>query len=240
MPSPEENRALVLADAIQREAVQLVGLLSEARSEPDPTLIPVTPPKERIPYFDIGEATGKAGDVVELSVEGGCQFDITGFNIGGGCGKLDIPRSGYRLFEAVGVKLGPFLRGYLEAEDLIHDEPMHRHDHFWSGFQMVKKDPNRALPEEWWKYTMGFFSLGQRKTVSPTTIPSGTELFTLQVKILEGTAPGEYEVTCLDEHYYTSGHQRRQKFMFTAGTDSPFGRGGVTKLETFPGQITVQ
>ncbi len=193
------------------------------------------PPK---PYFDIGDAIGKAGDTVKLEVEAGCRYTMNGFHIGGGCG-LQPNFPGYGKFEAIGAKLGPFLRDYLKAEDLIHDEPNHQHDHFWSIFNMMKHDPQHALPEEWWEYAIGFFSLDQKKGVPPTTIPSGTLLFTLEVKILDGTPPGEYEVTCLDEHYYTHSRQRRRDFMFTADTDSPFASGGVTKLELTGGKITV-
>lgn len=201
---------------------------------PDPL-----PPSLPAPYFDIGEATGKAGETVSLSVEGRCRFLVNGFHIGGGCGKLDVERSGYGLFEAVGVKLGAFLRGYLKAKDLIHDEPMHQHDHFWSVFQMAKWDPSKALPEEWWDFAIGFFSLDQERSAPPTTIPSGTELFTLEVKILPGTAPGEYDVTCRDEWYYTRSHQRRRDFLYTTDRDSEFASGGITKLELGGGKIVV-
>lgn len=204
----------------------------EEREGPLPAALPA-------PYFDIGEARGKAGETVSLRVEGGCRFPITGLHIGGGCGKLDEERPGYGLFEVVGAKLGDFLRAYLRAEDMIHDEPMHQHDHFWSVFQMAKGEPDKALPEEWWDFALGFFSLDERNQASPTTIPSGTELFTLEVKILPDTAPGEYEVTCLDEHYYTQSQRHRRDFMYTADRDSEFARGGVTKLKLHGGKITV-
>lgn len=200
----------------------------------------VKPPIEKAPYFDIGSANGKAGDIVDLVVEAGCRFPITGFHIGGGVGMIhDIARSGYGKFEAIGVKLGAFLTNFLKAEDMIHDEPSHQHDHFWSMFQFVKSDPHRALPEEWWEYALGFFSIDQERTAPATTIPSGTELFTLKVKILTGTALGTYVVTCLDEHYYTQSTQRRRDFLYTANTDSPFASGGVTKLDLTGGTITV-
>lgn len=194
------------------------------------------PPTESLPYFDIGEATGKAGKVVRLPVEGGCHFEQSGFEIGGGVGKLDVARSGYGLFEAVGVTLGPFLRGYLEAEDAIHDEPNHQHDHFWSVFQFVKRGvaPSNPLPEEWWRFAMGFFSIDQKRNIPPTWIPEGTEILTLHVKILDGTAPGEYEVTCKNEWYYTNAKIRRKKFEFVGGGDRK-----IRKIETFPGKITV-
>lgn len=205
---------------------------------PHPT-DPLPPSLPPAPYFDIGEATGKAGEYVNLSVEGGCRFPITGFHIGGGCGKLDEPRSGYGLFEAVGVSLGAFLRAYLKAEDMLHDLPMHQHDHFWSTFQMAKWEPSKALPEEWWDFALGFFSIDQARQVPPTTIPSGTELFTLRVKILPGTQPGEYEVTCIDLWYYTQSHQTRQDYLFSTDTDSEFASGGITKLRLAGGKITV-
>ncbi len=209
---------------------------------PDPPIVPPDPPivpPARAPYFDIGEATGKAGETVSLSVEGGCRYPINGFHIGGGCGKEEVQGSGYGIFEAVGAHLGFFLRSYLKTKDLIHDEPMHQHDHFWSTFQMAKWEPSKALPEEWWDFAIGFFSLDLARPPMATTIPSGTELFTLEVKILPGTQPGEYEVTCIDEWYYTQSHQRRRDFMYTAGLESDFASGGVTNIETFGGKITV-
>lgn len=239
--SADLGRKIEAIDALAR-------MPQEMPPEPDlPSPPIVKPPIEKAPYFDIGSATGKAGDIVNLVVEAGCRFPITGFHIGGGCGKhLDPDHvepgfgSGYGKFEAIGVKLGAFLTSYLNAEDLIHDEPNHQHDHFWSAFNMVKSDPHRALPEEWWEYAIGFFSIDQERTVPPTTIPSGTKLFTLNVKILTGTASGTYVVTCLDEHYYTQSRQRRRDFLYTANTDSPFARGGVTKLDLTGGTITVE
>ena len=186
------------------------------------------------PYFDIGDATGKAGETIELSVEGGCRFLMSGFHIGGGCG-LDprVKRSGYGKFQAIGVSLGEFLRNYLREEDLIHDEPNHQHDHFWSIFNMMNRE-HRALPEEWWEYAIGFFSIDQERDVPPTTIPSGTEIFRLHIKILDGTPPGEYDVTCINEWYFTNSRPRRRGFLYS-GEPS----GGYTKLDLQAGKITV-
>ncbi len=218
--------------------VEAIDAIARAPQEMPPGLPPTIPPvipdlPDPVlpkPYVDIGDATGKAGDIVELEVEAGCRFRTNGFHIGGGCGKIDEPRSGYGLFEATGTTLGPYLTAYLKSHGL--------EDH-WSIFQMVKAQPHRALPEEWWEYAVGFFSMGQERTVSPVQIPSGTKLFTLKIKILAGTPPGEYEVTCKDEWYYTNAHQRRRDFMFTADRDSPLASGGVTKLELTGGRITV-
>lgn len=220
--------------AIQRIAAEPIDDPSQTQGpEPEPEPSPTSAP---VPYFDIGEAIGKPGDVVELSVEGGCRFTMRGFDIAGGCGILpDVERSGYGLFKAVGVKLGAFLRNYLKAEDAIHDEPHHQHDHFWSGFHFVPWIPDRALPEEWWQYAIGFFSIDQERLIPETTIPSGTELFTLRVKILPETKPGEYLVTCKDEYYHRQSRLRRLDLLFS-GEPS----GGYTKIETFPGQITVR
>ena len=214
-------------------------------SGPDPQPIdptPPPPPPPRKPYFDIGDGEGAPGDVVDIVVEAGCVYPVNGFHIGGGVGVLpNVPRSGYGNFEAVGVKLGPFLRGYLEEQDLIHDEPFHKHDHFWSGFQFIKTDPARALPEEFWEYAIGFFSLDQRVGgVAPVAIPAGTELFTVQIRILPDTTEAQYTLTCKDEYYYTQSRQRRRDYLFTADNDSPFASGGVTKIETFPGFLRVK
>ncbi len=204
---------------------------------------PPTPPVLQAPYFDIGDAVGKPGDIVELVVEAGCRYLTNGFHIGGGCGKQDEPRSGYKMFEAVGVDLGPYLTAYLKSVggiEKVNDATGEKWvDNYWSLFQMAKHDPNRALPEEWWEYAMAFFSMGKRENWDPIIIPSGTELFTLKVKILDDTAPGVYEVTCKDEHYWVHARPRRRDFLFTAGRDSEFASGGITKLELFGGTITV-
>ena len=211
----------------------------------DPPVGPVDPPVLVAPYFDIGDGTGKAGEIVELSVEAGCRFLTNGFHIGGGVGlHQGTAHTGYGLFNAMGVQLGDFLTAYFKSVGLIvntEDEalPPKWVDQYWSLFQFVKAVPNRALPEEWWEYAIGFFSMQQSKTVPPIQIPSGTELFKLKIQILEGTEPGEYEVTCKDEHYFIHARPRRRDFMFTAGRDSEFASGGITKLELFGGKITV-
>lgn len=233
MPSPEENRAIVLADAIQREAVQLVGLLAEARSEPQPPLIPVTPPTERIPYFDVGDVTGVPGETVYVRVEGGCLHPITGFHACGGGGKTDKPRSGYGNSRVTGVILGPFLRRHLKEQGAIHDEPDHLHNHYWSRFQFFDWETHHPLPEEWWEFAIGFFSLDQKRTVEPLAIPSGTHLFTLHIEILKDTKPGVYELTCLDEHYYLNSRVKRRDLEYTYSTQ------GFTKVETYGGKLTV-
>lgn len=212
-----------------------VGAEEEEREDPLPAPPPPEPAPVKKPYFSIGSAVGKAGETVSLSIEGGCRFPMNGFHIGGGVGlRPFIEKDGYGRFEATGVKLGPFLRAYLEDEGLIHNEPLHQHDHFWSVFQMAKWEPHNALPEEWWDYSIGFFSLDEKAQAPPTTIPSGTELFTLEVKILPSTAPGEYEVTCKDEWYYTQTHQMRRDFLYTTATGS-----GTTKLNLAGGKIVV-
>lgn len=210
---------------------------------PDPQPIvpappPPPPPKVRVPYFDIGDAEGSPGDTVEISVEAGCVYKTSGFHIGGGVGLLpNVARSGYGLFQAVGVKLGKYLTDYLTAQGMVDEDGEEK---FWSIFQFVKHDPHHALPEEWWEYAAAFFSMSQERIVPPITIPGGTELFTLQIKILEGTPEAQYTLTCEDEHYYTHARQRRRDFLFTANTDSPFASGGITDIETFPGLLRVR
>lgn len=197
-----------------------------------PIELPPDPPTTRQPYFDVGDGQGRAGEVVEIPVIGGCRFRVNGFHIGGGCGKLDEPRSGYGLFEAVGVKLGPFLQSYLDVN--------HMGSTYWAIFQMLKHEPSRALPEEWWEYAMATFSISEeRGPLPPIQIPVETLLFTLRIKILEGTPPGVYELTCEDEHYYTHARQRRRDFLYTTDRDSPLASGGVTDVDCQGGKLTV-
>ena len=223
--------------------VEAIDAIARAPQEipPGPTIPPVilppigppvpVPPK---PYFDIGDGRGKAGDTVELIVEAGCRFQTNGFHIGGGCGLLeDVPQSGYGRFEATGAKIGKFLWDYFKTHGLIKDNPaqspLYHHD-----FQMVKHNSLKPLPEEWWQYTVLFFSITPQLQAPPTQIPSGTELFTVKIKILPGTPPGEYTVTCLDEYYYTHSRPRRRDWMFTGEVS-----GGYTKLDLRGGKITV-
>ena len=183
------------------------------------------PPTTREPYFDLGDGEGKAGDIVNIDMIGGCRHAVNGFHIGGGL-------AGYGKFEAQGARLGDFLQNYLNAKQMG--------DAYWSGFNMVKHDPHKALPTEWWDYAMAFFSIGQaRGPIAPIQIPVDTLLFTVQIKILEGTAPGIYELSCKDEFYYTHAKQRRRDFLYTTDRDSEFARGGVTKIDTQGGKLTV-
>ena len=190
------------------------------------------PPTTRQPYFDVGDGQGKAGDTVAIPVLGGCRFPVNGFHIGGGVGKTNEPRSGYGLFEAVGVDLGLFLLEYLTKNRMEQT--------YWADFEMIKHDPHRALPEEWWQYAMAFFSIKEeRKPLPPIQIPVDTLLFTLRIKILEGTPPGEYELTCKDEHYYTNSRPRRRDWLYTTDRDSPLASGGVTQVDCQGGKLTV-
>jgi len=189
--------------------------------EPPPDPAPTT----RQPYFDLGNAEGKAGDIVQIKMIGGCRHPVNGFHIGGGLAE-------YGKFEAQGALLGPFLQAYLDANNLS--------DHYWSIFQMVNWNDNKALPEEWWEYAMSTFSISQRSApLPPIQIPVDTILFTLQIKILDGTDPGTYPLTCKDEFYYTNTNQRRRDFLYTTDKDSEFASGGVTKVDCTGGNITV-
>lgn len=205
---------------------------------PDPQAPPLPPPPPdtpaRIPYFDIGDAEGKPGETVEIFVQAGCAHPMNGFHIGGGVGFLpNVERSGYGKFKAIGTKLGPFLRGYLKAQDVLHDEPFHQHEHFWSDFQFVTWEGDGALPEEFWEFAVGFFSLDQVRMVPPIPIPAGTDLFSLEIEILDGTPEGQYVLTCADEHYYTNSRARRRDYTWTYSPQ------GFTKIETFPGLLRV-
>ncbi len=195
--------------------------------QPDiPTVpLPPSPPAAKAPYFDIGEATGKPGETIGILVEAGCPNPITGFHIGGGVG-LDssLQGAGYGKFKAVGVTLGKYLMDYITSQGLTD---------FWKLFQFASWESHQSLPEEWWEYALGFFSLSQERIVPPIAIPSGTELFTLQIEILPKTARGEYELTCKNEYYFTHARQRRRQFLFTNE------RQGFTNIVTIPGKITV-
>ena len=198
-----------------------------------PPAPPVRPPPARIPYFDVGEAKGKPGETVDIVVEAGCVHPMSGFHIGGGVGKTDEERSGYGKFKAVGAFLGPYLKRYLKDEGAIHDQPDHAHDHFFSTFQFMDWDTAGALPEEWWEFAVGLFSIDQARKLPPVPIPSGIHLFTLQIQILSTTAPGEYDLTCLDEWYYRNSRIRRRDFEWAYAPQ------GFTHIETFGGKITV-
>lgn len=200
----------------------------EAPADPPPDPAPV-------PYFDIGDAAGKAGETVEIVVEAGCLHPMTGWDIGGGVGLLGDPRTaGYGMFRAVGAKLGPFLSRYLKVQDAhLHDKGDEVGQHYFSRFHFTDWDNDGALPEEWWRFTVGLFSLEHQVTLEPIPIPIGTHLFTLMIEIHASTRPGEYELTCKDEWYYRQQHKRRVDFSWTYSPQ------GFTKIETFPGKLFV-
>jgi len=226
---------------IESGVLNVEGIIPEpAPPEPpvvQPPLIPVQlpPPPARTPYFDVGEATGKPGETVDIIVEAGCLYPMTGFHIGGGVGKTEAAeRSGYGKFEALGVILGPYLHRYLKDQDVkFHDSKDRVEDHYFSTFQFMDWDHAGALPEEWWEFALLFFSVGHETTFPPIPIPGGTHLFTLQIQILPTTAPGVYELTCKDEWYYLNSRIRRRDFTYTNDEQ------GFTNIETFGGKITV-
>lgn len=204
------------------------GVLNVDEIPPIPPVEPPVqpqPPVVPVPYFDVGDATGAPGETVDVIVEAGCAHPISGFHIGGGVGLDLAPGAGYGKFKAVGAILGSYLTGYLGAQMGLTD--------FWRVFQFASWESHKALPEEWWEYHIGFFSIAQEKIAPPVPIPAGTELFTLQIEILPTTSPGEYELTCKDEYYYTHARQRRRDFMYNYSPQ------GFTKVETFGGKLTV-
>ena len=205
------------------------GIIAEPEPEhqPDPPpnrKQPEPPPSTRQPYFDLGDGQGKAGEIVEIQMLGGCRYPVSGFHIGAGC-------AGEGKLEAQGFVLGPFLQEYFNVNNMG--------DAYWSGFNMAT-NARGALPMEWWDVAVSFFSLSQtRSPIAPIQIPVDTLLFTLQMKILEGTPPGEYEMVCRDEYFYTQKRRRRRDFLYTTDSESEFARGGVTRVDCQGGRLTV-
>jgi hypothetical protein len=187
---------------------------------------PIYPPPRttREPYFDLGDGQGKVGEVVDIPMLGGCRYPVNGFHIG-------IGLDGYGNFEMQGFTLGSFLQDYLNVHDMG--------DAYWSGFNMAAHAQG-ALPTEWCDVAVSMFSISQsRPPLEPIQIPTDTELFTFHIKILEKAALGLHNLSCLDEHYYTQKRHRRRDFLYTTNTDSEFARGGVTKIDTQGGELTV-
>ena len=213
----------IAAESIDEPSPAATESLTKTMGSPVEIIVPgvpgPSPTPARIPYFDIGDADGAPGETVEVEVEAGCIHLMTGFHIAGGL-------SSYGKFKPVRAILGPYLGEYLAGARVFEK------------FQFVDSKL-KALPEEWWEFAVGFFSLDDRKTFQAIAIPGGTHLFTLEIKILAGTPPGKSKLTCEDEHYYTHFHQKRRDLMFTADRDSPFARGGITEIETFGGVLTV-
>lgn len=193
---------------------------------------PPSPPPAPVPYFEIGEATGKPGETVTVPVRAGCQYPMDGFHLIGGVGLLPEERSGYGKFRAFGVELGALLTQYLTAKDMIHDKPDHEEEHFFSTFNFVDWK-QRALPEEWWQYGFALLSIDQKRLLKPFPLPHDTELFRLKIEILPNTQPGVYKLTCKDKWYYTQSNRWRRDITYTYSPQ------GFTKVDTFPGKITV-
>lgn len=187
-------------------------------------------PTQRVPYFDVGNATGKPGETVSVSVEAWCPHHIDGFHIGGGVGKTDEPRSGYGKFRAVGVELGDYLKNYFTARGGYNDDGIPK---FFNEFQFIDWYTHQALPEEFWEYGLGFWSTGSAEQYEPIPIPAGTKLFSVKIEIFPGTPPGEYELTCKDNHYYTQDRIKRRNYEYTYKPQ------GFTAIECFSGKLTV-
>ena len=211
--------------------------------EAPPDLIPIDPPPRttRKPYFDLGNGSGKVGELVEMPMIGGCRHPVNGFHIGIGLG-------GYGNFEMEGFVLGEFLTEYMKAQGLIveklddHGEivPGVWIDHYWSGWNMVKHEPHHALPTEWCDVAVATFSLSQKSgPTPPIQIPVDTELFTFQIRVLPKASIGEHDLVCKDEFFYTQSRQRRRDFLYTTDRDSEFASGGVTRVDTQGGTLTV-
>lgn len=200
----------------------------------DPPVNPVDPVDPPVlaptPYFDVGNATGKPRDTVTVSVEAGCAHHIDGFHIGGGVGKTSTDRSGYGKFRAVGVELGDYLKNYFTARGGYNDNGTPK---FFNEFQFIDWDTHKALPEEFWEYGLGFWSTGSAEQYEPIPIPAGTKLFSVKIEILPGTPPGEYELTCKDNHYYTQDRIKRRNYEYTYKPQ------GFTAIECFSGKLTV-
>jgi hypothetical protein len=169
----------------------------------------VAPPTEPAgPFFDIGDATGKKGDEVLVSVYGGSVLPMSGFHIGGGCGlNPNVERSGYSNLRAKGVHLGSYLTDYLTSHDALSSA--------FQRFEMIEwGEVNHPLPEEWWQYALGFFTLSGGQIIPPIPIPQGTELFQVSFEILTDK-PGELGLTCINNHYYTQKKRRRRAWCYT-------------------------
>lgn len=208
-------------------------------SEAPPAASPALPPTTRAPYFDLGDAEGKPGELVEIPMIGGCRRPMNGFHIG-------IGLSGYGAFVCEGVILGPFLTEYMKAQGLIVEKrdaqgqfvPEEWVDRYWSGFNMVGQEEG-ALPTEWCDYAMAFFSIGQNRGPLPSIqIPVETHLFSFQIRILATTKPDVYDLACEDEHFYLQKGSarlgRRRDFLYQ--TESG---GGVTEVDCQGGKLTV-
>lgn len=238
------GRKIETIDAIARTPQEVPpGLPGEIPPLVPPAKPPAKPPAEtpdppttRQPYFDLGDAQGKVGELVSIPMLGGCRHPVNGLHIG-------IGLDGYGKFEMEGFTLGEFLTDYMKAQGLIVEKVDGSGkwvDHYWSGWNMVKNDPHRALPTEWCDVVVATFSLSQKSgPTPPIQIPVDTELFTFQIRILEKAALGEHELVCKDEYFYTHSRQRRRDFLYTTDRDSEFARGGVTRIDTQGGKITV-
>ena len=195
----------------------------QEEESPDPEEEPALP-TTRHPYFDLGDAQGKVGELVSIPMIGGCRHPVNGLHIG-------IGLDGYGNFKMEGFTLGDFLKDYFAANNML--------DSYWSGFNMVSRVQG-ALPTEWCDVVVAMFSISQKRAPLPSIqIPVETELFSFQIRILEGAALGEHELTCLDEVYFTRKQRRRRDFLFTTDRESEFARGGVTKISTHGGILTV-
>lgn len=168
-----------------------------------------TAPAERVPWFQMGQGEGKPGDLVEVPVYGGCLHKIDGFHVAGGCATQRLV--------AKSAKLSSYLGDYLKGQDPF------------IKFQYIE----RGLPESWWEFAIGFFSLAGRTMFPPITVPNGTELFRVTFLVKDDILPETAELVCADEYFYTHKVQRRRDLTYTYSPQ------GFTKVECISGKFTV-
>jgi hypothetical protein len=200
---------------------------------PGPEINP-EPVPSRTPWFQVGNAKGAVGDIVEVPVIGGCVYHIDGFHIGGGLGGPTNKKtggSGYGTLRLDDVVLGSYLTDYFQAQGMIADDGS---EMFYSDYQMATWANDGALPEEFWEFAIGFFSVLSKEEIKPVTIPSGTELFKLKIEILPAAhGRGTLPLSCRDNYYYTQQVYRRRDYTYTYPPQ------GFTQIETADGELTI-
>ena len=177
-------------------------MVEDEPEEPDRPEIPdrpETPDRPRPParpYFKIGDAEGRPGESVEVSVYGGSLKPVDGFDVCAGIA--------HNQFEVTGWTLGKYLSRYFARHG--------GEEAYYTAWKVETK----GRPEPYWGLFLGFFSIEHETGVLPAVrIPPGTELFRVTYKVPDNLAPHVYTLYCADNWFYSSPGWPKRDVMYT-------------------------
>ncbi len=172
-------------------------------SVPAPPVAPIVPPvvpqpPQMQPWVSVGSATGKAGEIVRVSVHGYCPNPTSGWHIGLGCGNWTI--------RPTGVDLGHFFKNFLGGVPPSFNELTY----------YDSEGANAAIgPSAFMEHGFGMWVNEKGELLNPVSVPAGTLLFTVQFQIPDGEKPAKHTLIATQDFWHTQDDPFRKHYEFT-------------------------